>query len=122
MENIQLLTVKDLAKITHHRSGEIKLGEKALTVPSDENLWDYITNCEAPFVLFGIPEDIGVKANLGRIGTASAYESTLKSLVNTQHNKFCKGNHLLLFQLNSLFYYILITIIINISNYNTSNT
>ncbi|MBF02963.1 MAG: arginase [Flavobacterium sp.] len=96
MENIQLLTVKDLAKITHHRSGEIKFGEKALTVPSGENIWEYISNCEAPFVLFGIPEDIGVKANLGRIGTASAYESALKSLVNTQHNKFCKGNHVLL--------------------------
>ncbi len=96
MENIHLLTVKDLAKITLHRSGEIKLGEKAITIPSGENIWDFITNCDATFVLFGIPEDIGVKANLGRIGTASAYESALKSLVNIQHNKFCKGNNLLL--------------------------
>lgn len=96
MENINLLSVKDIAKITLHRSGEIKLGEKALTVPEGASTWEYISNCEASFVLFGIPEDIGVKANLGRTGTASAYESALKSLVNIQHNKFCKGNSILL--------------------------
>ena len=46
-------------------------------------------------MLIGLPEDIGVKANLGRIGTVSAFSSTLKSLVNFQHNKFCKGNELI---------------------------
>lgn len=95
MENIILLNQNEVAKITNHRSGEIKFGEKILTVPKDANVIDFITSCEAKFVLFGIPEDIGVKANLGRLGTASAYESTLKNLVNIQHNKFCKGNNLL---------------------------
>ena len=32
---------------------------------------------------------------MGRTGAASAFESALKSLVNFQHNKFCKGNELL---------------------------
>ncbi|WP_130733911.1 formimidoylglutamase [Flavobacterium sp. J27] len=95
MEKINLLTVKELAKITHHRSGEIKLGEKVITIPSNENIWEFISKCDAQFVVFGIPEDIGVKANLGRVGTASAYESALKSLVNVQHNKFCKGNNII---------------------------
>jgi formiminoglutamase len=96
MENIKLLTANDLAKITQHRSGEIKFGEKALTIPQNENVLSYIANCEAQFVLLGIPEDIGVKANNGRIGTASAYENTLKSLVNIQNNRFCKGRNLLI--------------------------
>uniref|UniRef100_UPI0040494858 formimidoylglutamase n=1 Tax=Flavobacterium sp. TaxID=239 RepID=UPI0040494858 len=96
MENIKLLTANDLAKITQHRSGEIKFGEKALTIPQNENILDFITNCEAQFVLIGISEDIGVKANNGRIGTASAYESALKSLVNIQNNRFCKGRDLLI--------------------------
>jgi len=95
MENIILLNQNDLAKITHHRSGEIKFGEKILTIPKDTNSIDFITSCEAKFVLFGIAEDIGVKANLGRPGTASAYDYMLKSLVNIQHNKFCKGSNLL---------------------------
>jgi formiminoglutamase len=96
MENMRLLTASDIAKITQHRSGEIKFGEKVLTVPQNENVFNYILNCEAQFVLLGIPEDIGVKANNGRVGTASAFESTLVSLVNIQNNRFCKGRGLLI--------------------------
>lgn len=96
MENIKLFTVKDLAKITNHRSGEVKFGEKIITIPSSDNGWDFLAKCDADFVVFGIPEDIGVKANHGRPGTASAYENALKSLVNIQHNKFCKGSNLLI--------------------------
>jgi formiminoglutamase len=96
MESIKLLSAKELARITQHRSGEIKFGEKALIIPQDEDPLEFIKNCSAEFVLIGFPEDIGVKANNGRIGTASAFESALKSLVNIQHNKFCKGSNLLI--------------------------
>jgi formiminoglutamase len=95
MENITILTPVQLAKITNHRSGEIKFGEKIKTVPTGANIYDFIATCEARFVLVGLSEDIGVKANLGRTGTASAYESALINLVNIQHNKFCKGSDLL---------------------------
>ena len=95
MENIILLNQNELAKITHHRSGEIKFGEKIITVPKDTNILEFMNSCEAKFVLFGITEDIGVRANLGRPGTATAYQSALNSLVNIQHNKFCKGSNLL---------------------------
>jgi len=96
MENIKLLTSQELAKMTNHRSGEIKFGERIQIVPENTDILDFIKNSTASFVLLGLPEDIGVKANFGRPGTASAYENTLKSLVNIQHNKFCKGNDLLI--------------------------
>ena len=96
MDKLNVFSSKDLAKITQHRSGEIKFGEKIITVPVNENWIEFITNCEAKFVLIGLPEDIGVKANLGRMGAATAFESTLKNLVNFQHNKFCKGSNLLI--------------------------
>lgn len=95
MENIKLLTTNELVKITKHRSGKVKFGEKVLTVPNNADTLDFLKNCEANFVLLGIPEDIGVRANFGRMGTASAFESTIKSLVNIQHNKFCKGSNVL---------------------------
>lgn len=95
MDKLNVFSSKDLAKITQHRSGEIKFGEKIITVPVNENWIEFITNCEAKFVLIGLPEDIGVKANLGRMGAATAFESTLKNLVNFQHNKFCKGSELI---------------------------
>lgn len=96
MENLKIFNHNDLAKITQHRSGEVKFGEKIITVPKDENPYEFIKNSEANYVLLGLSEDIGVKANFGRTGTASAFHSTLKSLVNFQHNKFCKGRELLL--------------------------
>jgi len=95
MENIALLSQNELAKITHHRSGEIKFGEKIITIPKDVDVLEFISNSEAKFVLIGLPEDIGVRANLGRAGTSSAYESALQSLANIQHNKFCKGSNLI---------------------------
>lgn len=96
MDNFIRFSISDLAAITNHRSGEVKFGERIITIPKDTKILEFISKSEAPFVLFGIPEDIGVKANFGRIGTASAYSSALKSLVNIQHNKFCKGNQLIL--------------------------
>jgi formiminoglutamase len=96
MENIKLLTAKELAKITQHRSGEIKFGEKVQIIPPDSDAYDFIKKSSAKFVLLGIPEDIGVKANHGRTGTSSAFYSTLKSLANIQHNKFCKGSNLII--------------------------
>ena len=96
MENIILFTQSDLTQYTSHRSGEIKFGERILTIPQNEKPKGYITNCDARFVLLGVPEDIGVRANFGRPGTASAWESAIKSIVNLQHNKFCKGSNLLI--------------------------
>ena len=84
MENLIPFTSSDLAKITNHRSGEIKFGEKMLTVPKNTGATTFLTLCEAKYVLVGIPEDIGVRANLGRPGTHSAWASTLKSIAKTE--------------------------------------
>ena len=101
MEKIIPFTIKDLAKITNHRSGEIKFGEKMITVPKYTDSLTFLTTCEAKYVLFGIPEDIGIRANFGRPGAASAWDSAIKSIANIQHNRFCKGNQLfILGQLN----------------------
>ena len=95
MENLILFTSIDLAKITNHRSGEIKFGEKMLTIPKGIDPITFIKNSEAKYVLFGIPEDIGVRANFGRPGAASAWDSAIKSIANIQHNRFCKGYNLI---------------------------
>ena len=72
MEKLIPFTINDLAKVTNHRSGEIKFGEKMLTIPKGMDIAVFLKTCEAKYVLFGIPEDIGVRANFGRPGAASA--------------------------------------------------
>ena len=95
MENIIPFSITDLAKVTNHRSGEVKFGEKMLTIPKGEDYHDYLKNCEAQYVLFGIPEDVGIRANFGRPGANSAWESAISSIANIQHNRFCKGSQIL---------------------------
>jgi formiminoglutamase len=101
MEKLNTFSTNDLAKITNHRSGEIKFGEKILTIPKNCDPIDFIKSSEAKYVLFGIPEDIGVRANFGRPGAASAWESAIRSIANIQHNRFSKGNQIIVLgQLN----------------------
>ncbi|WP_438965299.1 formimidoylglutamase [Flavobacterium sp.] len=96
MKNLILFTNKHLAEDTNYRSGEVKLGEKVNLISNEGDLFEHIKNSESRFVVFGICEDIGVKANFGRQGTSSAFKSAIKSLLNVQHNKFCKGSSILL--------------------------
>lgn len=95
MEKLITFSINDLAKITNHRSGEIKFGEKMLTIPKNTDPIAFLKSSEAKYVLFGIPEDIGVRANFGRPGAASAWESAIKSIANIQHNRFSKGNQII---------------------------
>jgi formiminoglutamase len=44
MENIILLSQNELAKITNHRSGEIKFGEKIITIPKDTDIIEFMTS------------------------------------------------------------------------------
>lgn len=94
MDKLIRFTVSDLSKITNHRSGEIKFGEKMVTIPKDQDVLTFLKNCEQKFVLFGIPEDVGVRANSGRPGADSAWKDAIKSIANLQHNRFCKGNEI----------------------------
>src|SRR5690606_5395438 len=91
MENIVRLSAQRLFELTTFRKGEIKFGERIAVVPENIPIKEYLQTSEEKFVLFGIPEDIGVKDNYDRTGTASAWDNTLKSLVNSQHNRIAKG-------------------------------
>jgi formiminoglutamase len=95
MEKLLPFTMNDLAKITNHRSGEIKFGEKMITLPKGTDPISFLKTCEAKYVLLGIPEDIGVRANYGRPGAASAWDVAIKNIANIQHNRFCKGNQII---------------------------
>ena len=96
MEHLKIFSNKDLAQLTNYRSGEIKFGEKVQILNSSENIDQFLFSSEAEFVLLGIPEDIGVRANGGRKGAASAWKDVIKSILNIQHNKFCKGSNLII--------------------------
>jgi len=92
MEGLNIYSEADILALTRLREGEIKLGQKVRFIESLEDLRAF----PAKFVLLGIPEDIGVRANQGIAGTATAWEPALKALLNIQSTPFLDGEDLLI--------------------------
>ena len=92
MHHLKLYSEKNISKLIATRSGETKLGQKIHFV---ENL-EALGKTEAKFVIFGIPEDIGVRANYGNAGTANAWEAFLKAFLNVQENGFNSAEKIVL--------------------------
>ncbi len=91
MDSFKLYTEGDILKHVNQRDGEQKLGEQVKYVDTLADL----KNSTAKFVLLGVPEDIGVRANFGIAGTKTAWNATLKALLNIQSNSFLDGNEIL---------------------------
>ena len=85
---------QDIFSLTHTRKYETKLGEIILC----DGAGDFektIAATDAKYIIFGIPEDIGVKANLGKGGAASSWFSFLDAFLNIQSNDFLSGENIL---------------------------
>lgn len=91
MEGLRIYGAAELRAHTSDRNGEVKIGQKTQFVSS----LDEIAGSTARFVLLGIPEDIGVRANQGVAGTATVWEPSLKALLNIQSTPFFNGDELL---------------------------
>lgn len=92
MSFVKIYSQKDAAPFIKKRGGEIKFGEKICFV---ESLTD-LKNHSAKYVLLGIPEDIGVRANYGNPGTSKAWEAALGNLLNIQYNHFNNAENIIL--------------------------
>lgn len=100
-DRLKIYSPDDILPLINKREGELKLGEKVQTYRHCEEQLDKAISLEelskstAKFVLLGIPEDIGVRANLGIGGTQTAWIPSLKALLNMQSNSFFSGEELL---------------------------
>ncbi|RQO67901.1 arginase [Pedobacter sp. KBW06] len=91
MEGLKIYGKEDIMALTSLREGETKFGERVQVISALEQL----KASTARFVLLGIPEDIGVRANQGIGGAATAWIPALKALLNTQSTSFLTGSELL---------------------------
>ena len=92
MVRLKFYSEKQLSKFVSPRAGEVKLGEKVSIAGSLEDL----EKTQAKFAIFGIPEDIGVRANYGKPGTSNAWEAFLGAFLNVQENQYNSGGNVLL--------------------------
>ncbi len=93
MKHFKLYNKTDIFSVTHIRKFETKLGE-IVQCGNGSDLEDAISSTQAPYVIIGIPEDIGVKANNGIGGADSCWFSFLDSFLNIQSNDFLSGEQI----------------------------
>jgi formiminoglutamase len=96
ISHFKVYSKQDVLSLVKLRRFETKLGERVHVVADSNELAASIKGLSAPFVVFGIPEDIGVQANYGVPGTSTAWLSFLQSFLNIQSNDFFEGSEVAL--------------------------
>lgn len=89
---LQIYSSQDILPFLNKRAGETKFGEKIGFIKSLDELKEH----PARYVLIGIPEDIGVRANYGNAGTSKAWNAALGSILNIQHNRYTNAEEVIL--------------------------
>ncbi|ADN77741.1 Arginase/agmatinase/formiminoglutamase [Ferrimonas balearica DSM 9799] len=96
--NLNLATAATLADYTTARPGEQRLGEHLL-LPQGDSLAGILSQARtdgARYVLLGVPEDIGPRANCGRGGSDAGWDAFLAQFLNLQSNDYIEGSDILL--------------------------
>ncbi|HEY8387930.1 MAG TPA: formimidoylglutamase [Parasegetibacter sp.] len=96
MLHFKFYSKEDILSLTKLRRFETKIGERVRCLAAKDDWEIALQNSSVQYVLFGIPEDIGVKANYGVGGTDSCWTPFLSSFLNTQSNDFFSGEEILL--------------------------
>jgi formiminoglutamase len=96
MKHFKYYNKADILLLTKLRKFETKLGEKVSCFDSEGKFQQLLKESSAKYVLFGIPEDIGIRANGGHGGKDSVWFSFISSFLNTQSNDFLNGEEIML--------------------------
>lgn len=96
MQSFRFYNKEDVLTLTKIRRFETKVGERVQLQHSREQFEKVLQESTAKFALFGIPEDIGVKANEGLGGADTAWFPFLTAFLNIQSNDFLQGDEILL--------------------------
>ncbi len=91
MQHLKIYDKKDILGFTRIRKFETKIGEEVAVVKSVKD----VENSLARFVVVGVAEDIGIRANSGLSGANTAWMSFIKSFLNVQSNDFMQGSNIL---------------------------
>lgn len=96
MQYLNIYTKQDILALTRLRRFETRLGECIQLLPQAKWEEAALRDSTAKFVLLGVPEDIGVKANGGIGGADTLWQPFLQAFLNIQSNDFLQGHEILL--------------------------
>ncbi|MBC7865146.1 MAG: formimidoylglutamase [Bacteroidia bacterium] len=92
MKFLKTITKQASLNIIKKRKGEVRIGERAEFFTEGISLEKNLEKSKTKFVLLGLPEDIGVRANFGRGGTQTAWKPALENILSLQSNLFFDGS------------------------------
>jgi formiminoglutamase len=96
MQHLKIYNKADILSLTRIRRFETKLGERLQVIQDANDIAKSLATSTAKYILFGVPEDLGAKGNLGIGGTDTLWIPFLQSFLNIQSNDFFDGGEVLL--------------------------
>lgn len=102
LRHFKIYSKQEILSATRIRRFETKLGEAIKCIQHDvakapeESLQQALDTNSATYIVFGIAEDIGVRANYGKGGTDTLWQTFMTSFLNLQSNDFMSGENVLL--------------------------
>ena len=94
-QQLKIYSREQVLAYTNLRRFETKIGEVVQTAAATDSAETAVQQTDARFVIIGVPEYIGIKANEGT-GGGSAWNFFLSSFLNIQSNDFFDGSNILL--------------------------
>lgn len=92
MKNIAIHS-KHIHSLVRSRIGEDRISSKVEILNEEIDFLFQLERSLSKFVIIGIPEDIGVRANFGRGGANTAFLPAMDSFLNQQSNSFFDGKN-----------------------------
>jgi formiminoglutamase len=96
MKHFKFYTKEDILSLTKVRRFETKIGERLQYIKPGGEWQEMLQQSTARYVLLGVPEDIGVRANYGTGGADTVWLPFLSAFLNVQSNEFMEGSDMLL--------------------------
>ncbi|GAB2906212.1 formimidoylglutamase [Rheinheimera gaetbuli] len=96
---LNLISQQQLEQYCATRSGELRIGATIRLPNLQLDLAEQLAQAKADgcrFVLLGVPEDIGPRANFGQAGAEAGWQAFLSKFLNLQSNDFIAASELLL--------------------------
>ena len=94
MDHLKALSREAALALTKKRKGEVRIGERAHYADQRKSFTANLKASKTKFVLLGLPEDIGIRANFGRGGAHTAWKPALENILSIQSNAYFSGDEL----------------------------
>lgn len=96
MKHFKFYTKHDILLATRVRKFETKIGEIVQPLLADADWVDNLGRSNAKYILLGVPEDLGMKANQATTDECLSWFHFLACFLNIQSNDFLTGEDILL--------------------------